>query len=157
MTDKATETATETTPAKPKRKRGRPAKKKAAAPSILGTRDPSNEEENEARENSVGQPGGNGSQPQGGLKVMDEEAVNDYLKNLLKSQDPGLTGLEATALNSFRGISGEVNKQTQELQQVNAKREELDTSIKRLQGQMDAFVSLLVAAEDDRRADGKTG
>jgi len=102
---------------------------------------------------------GNGQQQQqqGGLRAMTEKDVNDYMETLLSSQQPppGMPELELGALGNFKQSSirqGDVERQlTRTQNQV----EELKARINQLSGETRAYVNILVAAEDSRRAAAK--
>lgn len=114
------------------------------------------------REVKEAEPGGNGQpqQPQTnaqGLRAMTERDVNDYMTTLLDSQQPppGMAALEMGALSQYKGITQQQGNVERQLTRAQANVEQLRSQVARLQGQSEAYVNLLVFAEDTRRADAK--
>lgn len=104
-------------------------------------------------------PGGNGQEPQRapGLKAMTERDVNDYMTTLLESQQPppAMQTLELGALSQYKGIAQQQGNVERRLTRAQAEVEGLKSKVSRLQGQSEAYVNLLVLAEDQRRAESK--
>ena len=91
-------------------------------------------------------------------KAMSEQAVDAYLSRLSQTNGEGLTGLEAVAEAKLREIGARMAMNVQQFQNVETniahlqnQKEKLQGESKMLGGQMDAYVNLLVMAEDERR------
>jgi hypothetical protein len=100
--------------------------------------------------------GQHGQQPRPpqGLQVMTERDVNTYMESLLEAQQPpqSMATLEVSALAQFRGINQRQGDVERRLTRTQNELEALKGQINRLQGQSEAYVNLLVLAEDSRRA-----
>lgn len=101
--------------------------------------------------------GGGGQQNAQGLQAMTERDVNDYMTTLLESQQPpaGMGVLEVGALSQYKGISQQQGNLERRLTRAQAEIEQLKSQISRMQGQSEAYVNLLVMAEDARRTEAK--
>jgi len=100
--------------------------------------------------------GGNGQQQRpNGLQVMSEKDVNAYMETLLEVQQPpaDMPPIELGALAQFRGISQDQGNIERQLTRAQSQVEALKTQMARLQGQSEAYVNLLVLAEDSRRVE----
>lgn len=99
----------------------------------------------------------NGQQRPQGLQAMTERDVNDYMATLIESQKPppGLEPLELGALTQYRGIAQQQGNTERRLTRAQNQVEQLKAELSRFQGQSEAYVNLLVYAEDMRRAEGK--
>lgn len=93
-----------------------------------------------------------------GLQAMTERDVNDYMTTLLESQQPpaDMQTLELGALTQYRGINQQSGNIERRLTRAQSEVEQLKAQLSRLQGQSEAYVNLLVLAEDTRRAESKT-
>lgn len=89
-----------------------------------------------------------------GLKAMSEKDVNEYLSGLIEAQQPPahLPELELMALAQYKGAIQQSGNTERQLTRAQAQVENLKASLSRLQGQSEAFVNILVIAEDSRRA-----
>lgn len=100
----------------------------------------------------------NGQQNQAqGLRAMTERDVNEYLSTLLESQQPpaGMAPIEIGAVNQYRTIAQQQGNAERRLTRTQNEVEALKAQISRFQGQSEAYVNLLVMAEDSRRAEAK--
>lgn len=111
----------------------------------------------ESSEQSVVSPEGTTSKNAQGLQVMSEKDVNEYMATILEAKQPppGLEKLEMGALASYKHIAQEQGNAERQLTRTQAQVEHLKSTISRLQGQSEAYVNLLVVAEDSRRAETK--
>jgi len=103
-------------------------------------------------------PGASEQQRPGGLQAMTERDINDYMATLLESKQPppGMATLELGALAQYRAIAQQQGNTERRLTRAQTELEALKAQISRLQGQSEAYVNLLVIAEDTRRAEAKT-
>lgn len=101
---------------------------------------------------ATGAPGAQNAQ---GLQAMSERDVNDYMETLIQAQQPPphMEALEIGALTSYRGISQQSGNTERQLTRAQGQVEQLKAQLARLQGQTEAYVNLLVLAEDTRRAE----
>jgi hypothetical protein len=92
-----------------------------------------------------------------GLQAMSEKDVNDYMETLIQAQQPPahLPQLELVALAQYRAAIQQSGNTERQLTRAQAQVEGLKAQISRLQGQSEAFVNLLIMAEDTRRAEAK--
>lgn len=111
----------------------------------------------EIKEADTGQAVQPASQNAQGLRAMTERDVNDYMTTLLESQQPppGMETLEVGALSQYKGINQQQGNVERRLTRAQAEVEQLRSQMSRMQGQSEAYVNLLVLAEDTRRADAK--
>lgn len=89
-----------------------------------------------------------------GLKAMSEKDVNDYMESLIQAQQPPahLPEIELMALAQYRGAIQQSGNTERQLTRAQAQVEQLKATLSRLQGSSEAFVNILVVAEDSRRA-----
>jgi hypothetical protein len=89
-----------------------------------------------------------------GLKAMSEKDVNEYMESLIQAQQPPahLPEIELMALAQYRGAIQQSGNTERQLTRAQAQVENLKATLSRLQGSSEAFVNLLVLAEDSRRA-----
>lgn len=91
----------------------------------------------------------------GAASTMSEEAVNEYMSLLMGNQNATLPDMEGEVLTLFKSTSLELNKTVQRLKQTQSDAAQLGVSAQRLEGQLNAYVGLLVKAESSRRASQK--
>jgi len=84
-----------------------------------------------------------------GLK-MSEAEINEYMNALLGGKIKA-EGLEAVCVEQFKMLSNEIAQAHQSVQRLKAALEAGVKDIDRMNGRREAFVNLLVAAEEGRR------
>jgi hypothetical protein len=83
---------------------------------------------------------------------MDQQESNDYLNTLLSGKSPPPNeALEAQSLANFRQLASQIAALQLRLQKLNAERDQLSRDIPRLVGQREAYVTILLGAENGRR------
>jgi len=85
-----------------------------------------------------------------GLK-MGEEEINEYVNGLLTGKLPTPEGLEGMCISKFKALSGEIAILQQRIQQHKAAFEAGLKDVDRLNGSREAYVNLLILAEEGRR------
>jgi len=82
---------------------------------------------------------------------MNDKEINEYVNDLLSGKITVPGGLEADAFQQFRKLTADVAQASQRLQQVEAESTNLRTAIIRMNGQREAFATMLIKAEKARR------
>lgn len=82
---------------------------------------------------------------------MTREEAEEYVRSLLVSDEPPVSGMEVEILESLRSESAELVKADQKLQQVARELDGLRDRVKNMNGRCDGYANLLVKAELKRR------
>ena len=85
-----------------------------------------------------------------GLKMSDEDQ-SEYLKSLLTEDGPKLEGMELQCLDNWKSVTQAMQQQGEELKKARAAVAQMEGLLQAHQGQRQAYVTLLIAAEEGRR------
>lgn len=83
--------------------------------------------------------------------MMNEKEINEHMARLLSGKAESANELERQALEHFKAISNEIAQKQNKLQQIQFEVEQLRQGIQRAIGRQEAYIQLLVVAENTRR------